>query len=162
LSVPRASGFFDARRHAESSPANSAASALRKTRSLRFVLSPIAHSSFSHRYGGSLFLPSRDGVGRFTVEYTDSVATQNLFGSTVQHGIAYNNDSYIDGMRYRGVRSASVSAATADCLPCKTPSPTTRRELHFDHAQVSPPANLLGNASPRSRVPGLHRRGAQR
>jgi hypothetical protein len=119
------------------------------TQAMNEDTNPISHSSTSHQFGGSLFLPFRSGMGRFTVEYTDSVATQNLFGSTVQHGIAYNNYSYVDGMRYRG-RTLGFSLDSDSRLfsvqGAFTDDAARSFTLTYHHAQVSTPANLLGNA----------------
>jgi hypothetical protein len=65
--------------------------------------SPFTHSATSHLFGVTAFLPAPENPLRVTVEYTDSVPTLNIFSfGTVMHGIAYNNYSYQDGMRYRG------------------------------------------------------------
>jgi hypothetical protein len=64
--------------------------------------SPIVHSSTSRLYGGSVWLPFQGLSSRLTLEYANSIATNNLWGSGAQHGVAYNNYQYLDGMRYRG------------------------------------------------------------
>lgn len=64
--------------------------------------SPIVHSSTSRLYGGSVWLPFRGLTSRLTLEYANSIATNNIWGGGAQHGVAYNNYDYIDGMRYRG------------------------------------------------------------
>jgi hypothetical protein len=64
--------------------------------------SPIVHSSTSRLYGGSIWLPFRGLTGRLTLEYANSIATNNIWGGGAQHGVAYNNYDYHDGMRYRG------------------------------------------------------------
>jgi hypothetical protein len=109
---------------------------------------PISHSATSHQFGGSLFAPIEDGIARLTVEYTDSVATENLFGGTVMHGIAYNNYDYVDGMRYRGrtlgfsldsdSRLFSVQAAFTDMA-------ARSLTLTYHRAAVSTAANPNGN-----------------
>jgi hypothetical protein len=118
------------------------------TQAMNEDTNPISHSSSSHQYGGSLFLPLKSGVARFTVEYTDSVPTQNLFGSVVQHGVAYNNYSYVDGMRYRG-RTLGFSLDSDSRLfsvqTAFTDDAARSFTLTYHHAQVSTPANASGN-----------------
>lgn len=63
--------------------------------------SPFVHSGTSHLFGGSLWMPLRRGMARLTVEYADSFATRDLWGGSIFYGFAYNNYSYVDGMRYR-------------------------------------------------------------
>jgi hypothetical protein len=70
---------------------------------------PFQHSGTSHLYGASAWTPLWAGTGRLTVEFADSVATYDLWGSGTKsprgddfHGFSYNNWSYVDGMRYRG------------------------------------------------------------
>jgi hypothetical protein len=65
--------------------------------------SPFTHSGTSHLFGITAFLPAPQSPLRVTLEYTDSVPTFDIFSfGTVMHGFAYNNYSYLDGMRYRG------------------------------------------------------------
>lgn len=65
--------------------------------------SPFVHSGTSHLFGASLFLPAPSSPLKLTLEYADSIATEDLFGfGTVMHGFAYNNGGFPDGMRYRG------------------------------------------------------------
>lgn len=63
---------------------------------------PIQNSWSSHLYGASAWFPMPNGTGRVTVEFADSVATYDLWGSGTSPGAAYNNWKYADGMRYRG------------------------------------------------------------
>ena len=118
------------------------------TQAMNEDTSPVTHSASSHQVGGSIFLPRQDGVGRLTVEYTDSVATRDLFGGGIMHGTAYNNSDYVDGMRYRGrtlgfsldsdSRLFSVQGAFTD---------TAQRSLTvtYHHAAISTAANPSGN-----------------
>jgi hypothetical protein len=112
--------------------------------------SPFTHSGSSHLFGGSLFLPVASGPLRLTAEYTDSVATADIFSfGDVFHGFAYNNGTYVDGMRYRGrtlgfsldsdSRLFSLQAAWSD-------SRDWFYELSLHHAVVSNPHNSSGNA----------------
>ena len=65
---------------------------------------PFTHAYSSYLIGSSFTGPFRDGGAqwRITAEYTDSVATLNVFdfGKKI-NGAAYNNSQYVDGMRYR-------------------------------------------------------------
>ncbi len=64
---------------------------------------PIIHSVTSHLFGASTWIPLGLNSMRLTAEYTDSVPTIDIFSfGDVDHGAAYNNSGYIDGMRYRG------------------------------------------------------------
>jgi hypothetical protein len=67
---------------------------------------PLIHSGTSHLIGAAVWAPLATPfgavTGRFTAEYADSFATNDLWGGGVQHGFAYNNGGYLDGMRYRG------------------------------------------------------------
>lgn len=85
---------------------------------------PIVNSGTSKLAGASVWLPFRWGNGRLTVEYADTRATNDLWGGGREVGFAYNNYSYVDGLRYRGrtlafsldsdSRLFSVQAALAD------------------------------------------------
>jgi hypothetical protein len=64
---------------------------------------PLWHSFSSHLVGGSLWVPTSGAPLRLTLEYADTVPTLNLFSfDDLVPGAAYNNYSYVDGMRYRG------------------------------------------------------------
>jgi hypothetical protein len=70
---------------------------------------PIIHSYTSHLFGGSVWVPAGGAPLRLTLEYADTVPTLNIFSfDDLVHGAAYNNFSYVDGMRYRG-RSLGAS-----------------------------------------------------
>jgi hypothetical protein len=66
---------------------------------------PLIHSGSSRLGGATLWAPFDtpwgDVTGRLTFEYADSYATNDLWGNGFQHGFAYNNGGYLDGMRYR-------------------------------------------------------------
>jgi hypothetical protein len=110
---------------------------------------PLQHSATSHLGGASLWMPVLGGTERLTVEYTDSVATYDLWGSGTMSGSAYNNGGYPDGMRYRG-RSLGFSldsdsrlfSVQADYLD------NSGRDyaLTYHHAEISSGRNTLGNA----------------
>jgi hypothetical protein len=104
---------------------------------------PISHSGSSHLFGTTAFLPTRGNPVRLTVEYTDSVATKDIFGfGDVMHGFAYNNSTYVDGMRYRG-RSLGFSLDSDSRLLSLQGSWTDAGgrfyELSLHHAVISNP-----------------------
>lgn len=112
--------------------------------------SPINHSGTSHLFGGSIWVPIGGNPVRLTVEYTDSVATADIFSfGDYFHGFAYNNWDYVDGMRYRGQtigfsldsdsRLLSAQASWVD-------GGDRTYTLTFHHAQISTMQNLVGNA----------------
>ena len=110
---------------------------------------PLVHSATSHLVGASAWLPIRGGVERLTIEYADSLATRDLWGSGIFHGAAYNNYDYVDGMRYRGrtlgfsldsdSRLLSVQASFID-------THARSFSLTYHRANVSDPLNTAGNA----------------
>ena len=110
---------------------------------------PITHSVTSHLFGGSLWLPIYRNTMRLTLEYTDTVPTFDIFSfGNVDHGAAYNNFDYIDGMRYRGrtlgfsldsdSRLLSLQAAWTD-------THDWQYEVTLHHAAISNPNNKTGN-----------------
>jgi hypothetical protein len=119
--------------------------------------SPITDSVTTHLFGASMFLPMWTGSPlRLTAEYVDSVPTRDVFSfGDVQHGFAYNNSGYPDGMRYRGhtigfsldsdSRLLSLQAAWSDSVG-------RYYQLSFHNAHVSNPANALGNVVSASAV----------
>ena len=112
--------------------------------------SPVSHSDTSHLFGVAAFVPVGDAPLRLTAEYTDSVPTTNIFSfGDVSHGVAYNNSSYIDGMRYRG-RTLGFSLDSDSTLlslqGAWSDEGGRTYELSFHHAAISNPANLSGNA----------------
>ena len=109
---------------------------------------PFLHSGTSHLVGASVWLPFRAGLGRFTTEYTDSIATTNLFGGGIFNGVAYNNAGYPDGMRYRG-RTLGFSLDSDSRLFSLEASFSDRRSrsisLTYHNARINSAENLQGN-----------------
>ncbi len=109
---------------------------------------PFVHSGTSHLAGASLWSPISGGVARLTVEYASSLATNDLWGGDLQHGLSYNSFQYADGMRYRGrtlgfsldsdSRLFSVQASFSDALQRSL-------TLTFHRADISDPLNRGGN-----------------
>ncbi|MBV8977250.1 MAG: hypothetical protein JO261_08860 [Alphaproteobacteria bacterium] len=110
---------------------------------------PIIHSITSHLFGASVWMPVNRQAVRVTLEYTDTVPTVDIFSfGNVDHGAAYNNFQYVDGMRYRGrtlgfsldsdSRLLSLQAAWSD-------SHDWSYELSLHHAAISNPNNTTGN-----------------
>ena len=65
---------------------------------------PFYHSGSSHLFGLTGWAPVFGTRVRFTAEFTDSVATANMFSfGDYAYGFAYNDGKYLDGMRYRGL-----------------------------------------------------------
>ncbi len=111
---------------------------------------PISHSGSSHLFGTTAFLPTEENPVRLTVEYTDSVATKDIFGfGDVMHGFAYNNYTYLDGMRYRQ-RTLGFSLDSDSRLLSVQGSWTDQEgrfyQLSLHHAQISNPHNALANS----------------
>jgi hypothetical protein len=118
------------------------------TQAMNEDTNPLVHSGTSHLFGGTVWTPLAAGVGRLTIEYTNSIATRDLWGGGTLHGVAYNNSGYPDGMRYRGrtlgfsldsdSQLFSIQAAFTD--------PEARSfTLTYHHADVSDPLNREGN-----------------
>ncbi len=110
---------------------------------------PISHSGSNHLFGLSTWLPVRGGNLRLTAEYTDSIATQDIFSfGNLFHGFAYNNYDYVDGMRYRN-RTLGFSLDSDSRLASLQASLTNRLgntfTLSLHRAQISTPENLAGN-----------------
>ena len=64
---------------------------------------PFVQSASSHLFGASVWVPIGGQNVRLTAEYTDTIATKNMFSfGNLDYGTTYNNYQYIDGMRYRG------------------------------------------------------------
>jgi hypothetical protein len=110
---------------------------------------PIIHSVTSHLFGASVWVPVAKSAMRLTVEYTDTVPTINIFSfGDVDHGAAYNNSGYPDGMHYRGEslgfsldsdsRLLSLQAQWVD-------SDDWSYEATLHHAMISDPLNKTGN-----------------
>jgi len=110
---------------------------------------PIVHSVTSHLFGASIWLPIAKNAMRLTLEYTDTVPTEDIFSfGDVDHGAAYNNAGYIDGMHYRGEslgfsldsdsRLLSLQAAWIDEY-------NWTYEMTLHHAVINDPHNTTGN-----------------
>jgi len=112
--------------------------------------SPITHSGTSHLFGITMFAPVFAGSPvRLTMEYTDSVPTEDIFGfGNVFHGISYNNGGYPDGMRYRGRTLGFSLDSDSRLLTLQagwSDSGARYYQLSFHNAHVSNPNNLWGN-----------------
>ncbi len=110
---------------------------------------PFVHSGSSHLFGASVWLPLQSSVARVTAEYTDSIATRDIFSfGDVFHGFAYNNYSYVDGMRYRG-RTLGFSLDSDSRLASLQVSWINDRNwiytLSVHRAWISTPQNSWGN-----------------
>ncbi|HXC56327.1 MAG TPA: capsule assembly Wzi family protein [Rhizomicrobium sp.] len=106
---------------------------------------PFVQSASSHLFGASVWLPVAANPLRLTFEYTDSLATRNIFSfGNIDHGTTYNNFDYVDGMRYRGrtlgfsldgdSRLATLQASWLD-------QDDWSYELSYHHAAISDPLN---------------------
>jgi hypothetical protein len=107
---------------------------------------PLIHSGSSHLAGATLWAPfdtAWGGVtGRLTVEYADSYATNDLWGGSFMHGVAYNNGGYADGMRYRD-RALGFSLDSDSRLFSLAASVTDANannlSFTYHHAEISSP-----------------------
>lgn len=116
---------------------------------------PITHSGTSHLFGASVWLPIAGTAARITAEYTDSIATRNIFSfGNVLHGVAYNNSGYPDGLRYRG-RTIGFSLDSDSRLASLQTSWIDKRNwtytFSFHRAWISTPENP-GNGVGRGNV----------
>jgi hypothetical protein len=98
--------------------------------------------SVSHLYGATVWSPYRRGLARFTLEWASSIPTYQLFWGHIDHGFAYNNIQYPDGMRYRD-RSLGFSLDSDSQLfsivgDWRSPNGIDYR-LSLQHADVSNP-----------------------
>lgn len=103
--------------------------------------SPFVHSGTTHLFGTSIWHPLAGNLARITLEYTDSVATRDIFSfGSVIHGYSYTNFSYLDGMRYRG-RTLGFSLDTDSRLTSLqlawSDDAARYYQFTFDHAQIS-------------------------
>lgn len=110
---------------------------------------PFVRSGTSHLAGTTVFVPTAGNPVRLTVEYTDSIATRDIFSfGDVFHGFAYNNGTYPDGMRYRG-RTLGFSLDSDSRLLSLQGSWSDQGgrfyELSLHHARISDPLNPSGN-----------------
>lgn len=106
---------------------------------------PLRNSTSSHLFGASVWLPVAGTTARITAEYTDSIATKNIFSfGDVEHGAAYNNAQYPDGTRYRG-RTLGFSLDSDSRLASLQTSWVDKRNWTYTfsvhHAWISTPEN---------------------
>jgi hypothetical protein len=110
---------------------------------------PFVHSDTSHLFGASAWFPDGANSLRVTVEYASSVPTHDIFSfGTVDHGVAYNNTQYPDGMRYRGRTLGFSLDSDSTLLTLQTSYLDSDGRVFtftYDHANVSDPKNLVGN-----------------
>ena len=113
--------------------------------------SPFTASGTSHLFGVSMFLPVAESPLKLTAEYTNSIATNDIFSfGNNNYGFSYNNLTYPDGMRYRE-RTLGFSLdndSTLLSLQGSWTDPAGRfYELSLHHATIgsshSPGANNL-------------------
>ena len=110
---------------------------------------PFVQSATSHLFGTSIWMPIGADSLRLTFEYTDSLATANFFSfGHIDHGTAYNNFEYVDGMRYRG-RTLGFSLDGDSRLLMLQGGWRSRAnwsyEVTYYHARISDPLNLSTN-----------------
>jgi hypothetical protein len=94
-------------------------------------------------------VPVAKNAMRITLEYTDTVPTVDIFSfGNVDHGAAYNNFQYVDGMRYRG-RTLGFSLDSDSRLLSLQASWVDDNDWTYEgtihHAVVSNPHNTTGN-----------------
>lgn len=115
---------------------------------------PLQHSNTSHLIGASLWLPLDEATGRITVEYTDTVATHDLWGGGAVYGATYNNwiyvnGKYFDAMRYRGRSLGFSMDSDSRMLSVQINYALNTGENYtfsLHHAEVSHALNTMGNA----------------
>jgi Capsule assembly protein Wzi len=111
--------------------------------------SPIVHSGTTHLFGASIWQPLAGNLVRVTLEYTDSVATRNIFSfGDVIYGYSYTDYKYLDGMHYydrtlgfsldTDSRLATLQAGWSDAAG-------RYYQITLNHAQISDPENPAGN-----------------
>ena len=118
--------------------------------------SPIVQSDSSHLFGASIFVPTRGNAVKLTAEFTDSIATHDIFSFGDDHyGSSYNNNSYLGGMRYRGrtLGFSLDSDSTLLSLQGSWTGPGGRfYELSFHHADIgnsrAPAGSNIVSATP--------------
>ena len=125
------------------------------TQAMNEDTNPFVHSFSSHLFGASTWVPVGGQNIRLTIEYTDSIATRDIFSfGNVGFGVSYNNFQYIDGMRYRG-RALGFSLDSDSRLLTLQASAVDAGDrtftLTFHRAQVSTP--FTGAANPLTTAP---------
>jgi hypothetical protein len=116
---------------------------------------PITHSASSHLFGASVWTPIGGQNVRTTIEYTDSIATRDIFSfGDDLFGVTYNDTKYIDGLRYRG-RDLGFSLDSDSRLFSLQASAVDAGDrtftLTFNRAQISSP--LTGTRNPLTTSP---------
>jgi hypothetical protein len=111
--------------------------------------SPVVHSGTTHLFGASIWHPLAGNLARLTVEYTDSVATKDIFSfGDVIYGYSYTDYKYLDGMHYRG-RTLGFSLDTDSRLATLqlawSDDGGRYYQFTFHHADISDPQNPAGN-----------------
>ena len=111
--------------------------------------SPFVNSGTSHLFGVSLWRPIAGHVARLTAEFTDSIATDDIFSfGAYNYGFSYFNFTYLDGMRYRG-RTLGFSLDTDSRLlslqMAWSDDGGRFYQLSLHHADISDPHNPHGN-----------------
>ena len=116
---------------------------------------PIWHSKSSHLFGASIWIPRGGNNIRLTVEYTNSIATLNIFGFHYIYGETYNDYKYPgDGMRYDQRALGFSLDSDSQLLSLQTgfmDSSGRGYTLSFHHAEVATPAT--GKANPLTTSP---------
>lgn len=116
--------------------------------------SPFVHSGTSHLFGVTSWLPLDQTLARITAEYTDSIATRNIFsfGDDI-YGFSYNDVKYTDGMRYRDRTlgfSLDDDSRLASFQASWLGADAIEYELTYDRAMIgsplSPGANVVSTA----------------
>jgi hypothetical protein len=110
---------------------------------------PVIHSDSSHLFGASTWIPAGQSTVRLTLEYTNSIATANIFSfGDYLYGNTYNDYKYTDGMRYDGRTLGFSLDSDSRLLSLQggwSDSEGRAYELTFDRAQISSPSTGLGN-----------------
>jgi hypothetical protein len=106
----------------------------------------------SHLYGGTIWATRPEGTARLTMEWASSIPTYQLFWGHVDHGMAYNNGQYRDGMRYRN-RAMGFSLDSDSQLLSLAADWTSSRQWDYKltlyHADLSNPFIATGRLGTR-------------
>jgi len=101
---------------------------------------PFWHSGTSHLFGLTAWVPVGATRVRITAEFTDSIATANMFSfGDYAYGFAYNDGKYLDGMRYRGLATGFSLDSNSKLLTLQaawTGWYDINWTLSYHHAQV--------------------------
>jgi hypothetical protein len=109
-------------------------------------------SQTSHLFGASMWVPIGSQTARLTFEYTDTIATKDLFSfGHVFYSQTYDNTQYVDGMRYDG-RDLGASLDADSRLLSLQASVVDAGDrtftLTFHRAQVSTPYTAAAGIPP--------------